>query len=189
MGRAAGRVAGDVEVIVEPLIEVLAVGGRSNSLGRNPEVVQWVLQDPELLDELVGCVKADDPWVRMRAIDAFEKVVAAQPALLEGYVPWIVEDLTTSSQPSIQWHVAQLLARAPLTSEQQRSAVGWLCARLEDPHVDWIVAANTMRTLTAFAADRAVDVDRVRGLLLGMDRHASKTVRRKARELAADLDR
>ena len=70
----------------DTFVEILAVGGKTNSLGRTEEVIQAVLRDNNLLEELYKCVFNDDAWVRMRAIDAFEKICREHPDWITQYI-------------------------------------------------------------------------------------------------------
>lgn len=135
---------------VEPFRDVLAAGGHRNSLGRSGELVELLRQDPARIEELFACIGDEDAWVRMRAVDAFEKVVAARPQVGLPFVERVLGDLAQSEQPSVQWHVAQLLAELELTPSQRRRAVAWLQQRIATTEVDWIVASNAMRTLLGF---------------------------------------
>lgn len=59
--------------MAETFSDILAVGGKSNSLGRTDEVIGIVLSDKQRLNRLYACVFNDDAWIRMRAIDAIMK--------------------------------------------------------------------------------------------------------------------
>ena len=173
---------------MEAFADVLTEGGRSNSLGRAGEVVDAVLADRGRLDELWACIGHDDAYVRMRAMDSFEKVVNEQPAWADPYVPRILDELTASGQPSIQWHVAQLFPQVRLDDDQRERAIAWLTARLATTDVDWIVSVNCMRTLLAFHERGDVGAEVLRPLFEVQADHDSKTVRRKAGGFLADLD-
>ena len=173
---------------MEAFADVLAEGGRSNSLGCAGEVVNAVLADRERLDELWACISHEDPYVRMRAIDAFEKIVNEQPTRADPYVPRIVDELTASRQPSIQWHVAQLFPQVRLEDGQRERAIAWLMAQLATTDVDWIVSVNCMRTLLNFRNRGHVGAEVLRPLFEVQGDHHSKTVRRKADGFLADLD-
>ena len=172
---------------MEAFADVLAEGGRSNSLRRAGEVVDAVLADHERLDELWACIGHDGAYVRMRAIDSFEKVVNEQPAWADPYVPRIVDGLSASRQPSIQWHVAQLFPQVRLDDDQRERAIAWLLARLTTTDVDWIVSVNCMRTLLYFRERGHVGAEVLRPLFEVQSNHDSKTVRRKAEGFLADL--
>lgn len=165
---------------MEPFAEVLAAGGHTNSLGRSGEVLGLLRADPARLDELFACIAHDDAWVRMRAVDTFEKLVRGDPALGGPYVGRVLDELTRSDQPSVQWHVAQLLGLVALTAAQRREAVGWLTARVATTEVDWIVAAQSMATLVAFVGAGHVPAGDVVPLLEVQTGHRSASVRRKA---------
>lgn len=172
---------------MESFADVLTEGGRSNSLGRAGEVVEAVLADRGRLDELWACIGHEDAYVRMRAIDSFEKVVNEQPAWVDPYVPRILDELTASGQPSIQWHIAQLFPQVRLGDDQRERAIGWLMARLATTDVDWIVSVNCMRALLDFRERGDVGAGVLRSLFEVQGEHASKTVRHKARGFLDDL--
>ena len=167
-------------VVGEPFAELLLVGGRSNSLGRSAEVVDSVLADPPRLRELLDCVHHDDAWVRMRAADAVEKVVGADPRRLRPHVEELLTTWTRSDQASVQWHLAQVLRQVDLTDDQRRRAVAWLAEQVATVEVDWIVAVEVVRTLVAFVQAGTADATSVAGLVEVQRGHRSASVRRKA---------
>jgi hypothetical protein len=160
--------------------EVLKSGGHSNSLGRAGEVLDEVRKDNGRIPELFSCISSDDAWVRMRAIDTFEKLVRKEPTLAQPYLSDIVERLTKNSQPSIQWHIAQMFAKIDLTDQQRAAATEWLKDRIETVGVDWIVSVNVMKTLLQFGRDGSTDAGSLRPLFRVQTQHASKSVRKKA---------
>src|SRR5690606_36085661 len=140
----------------EPLAEILTAGGHKNTLGRVDEVIDAVLKDRSRLEELYQCVFDADAWVRMRAIDAVEKVCRVHPDWIEPYVDRLQRDLSSSSQPSIQWHLAEIYRQVELTEEQRAFAIDWMKRLISSTDVDWIAASNTMVTLAQFVRDGAV---------------------------------
>ncbi len=167
--------------------EILSIGGHSNSLGDAAQVVEHVINHLDRLSELYDCASDDDAWVRMRAIDSFEKVVRTHPQWVKPYIEDILERLTKSAQPSIQWHIAEILAYVELTDAQRSTAVVWLTHRIKTVEVDWIVSANVMKTLLQFCREGYVDASRVRPLFEVQRSHHSKSVRKKASQLLEQL--
>jgi hypothetical protein len=55
-------------------IRLLLQAGDRRTVGQVAEVVELVLQEPELVSTLVSCVVEADEGTRMRAADALEKV-------------------------------------------------------------------------------------------------------------------
>jgi hypothetical protein len=168
-------------------LEQLAVGGHSNSLGLNGEVIAAVLHDKQNLEALYGCLFAEDAWVRMRAADALEKICRVHPVWLSPYIDRLADDFGEHPQASIQWHLAQIYAQAELTPSQKQRAITWLQAKLASTAIDWIVAANAMTTLVAFTLDGNAPLSRTRQLLQIQRGHASKSVVRRADKLLAQL--
>ena len=94
--------------MVERFAEALQ-GGHHNSLGRTEEVVAIVVADPTRLEELFAVLAVPDELVRMRAGDALEKVCRRRPAWFVPHIDRIIGDIGAIEQPSVQWHVAQML--------------------------------------------------------------------------------
>jgi len=172
---------------MEKLEDVLSAGGKTNSLGRAAEVLDAVLADMSLLDELYECMFADDAWVRMRAADCFEKICRVHPEWIEPYVDKMLEELGASSQPSIQWHLAQVFAQVHLTDKQKSRAIAWMKNRISTIEVDWIVSVNTMKTLVQFCRAGLVPRHELVPLVELQTQHKSNAVRKKAARFLEDL--
>lgn len=131
-------------------IKQALTGGDRRSLGRTADVVDWVLSDPERLAELFQCLFDEDEIVRMRASDGLEKISRKQPDWFTPYAERLLTDVASIDQPSVQWHLAQILSRITLTPEQAEQAVELLEYNL-DVYDDWIVVNLTLEALATFA--------------------------------------
>ncbi|MGA9858669.1 MAG: hypothetical protein WBQ18_12455 [Solirubrobacteraceae bacterium] len=80
------------------LATMLAVGGKSNSLGRVTDVIDLVRAEPSRIEELYGCLFEDDAWLRMRAADALEKVCREHPDWLLPFVDRLSTEVAVSTQ-------------------------------------------------------------------------------------------
>lgn len=159
---------------------ILAVGGKTNSLGRASEVIDDIYAHPARLEELFNCITAKDAWVRMRAVDSFEKIIRDKPKWIRPYIDKIFDDLALSDQPSIQWHLAQIFSEVELTDQQQARAIEWLKDRIKNTQVDWIVSVNAMKALVYFYQKGCIDAAALKALCKVQEEHASKSVRKKA---------
>lgn len=139
--------------MTEPFTDLLA-GGRPNSLGRTHEVVDLVLADRSRLEELFVALGDPDVLVRLRVGDALEKVCREQPGWFVPHVDRLIDDVGRIEQPSVQWHVAQMLdhLRVDLSEEQARRATALLQDDLTGS-TDWIVLNVTMDVLTGWAGN------------------------------------
>jgi TPR repeat protein len=164
----------------ESFATILAVGGKTNSLGRAHEVIAIILRDKTRLDELYACLFADDAWVRMRAADVLEKICREHPEWLLSFIDRIQKDLSASAQPSIQWHIAQIYAQVTLTDAQKSHAILWLQKMVATKDVDWIVSANVMETLAQFVDDGSVARPTFISLVKVQQHHKSPTVVKRA---------
>lgn len=167
--------------------DMLAEDGKKNSLGRVNDVIKVVLSDQSRLEELYETISHHDAWVRMRAIDAFEKVCRVHPDWIKTYIDRIQIDLSTSTQPSIQWHVAQIYNEVELSEDQKKRAIKWLIAILSSKEADWIVAANSMSTLADFVRDGDVDKSNLLTVLAIQKAHKSSAVVKRVNKLLLEF--
>lgn len=143
--------AWDPERVSELFLHMLQ-GGHPNSLGRTEEVVRAVLADQSRLEELFDTISSEDAVVRLRAGDALEKVCREQPGWFLPHLDHVLGDLGQVEQPSVQWHVAQMMQhlRGDLSSDQRQRATRLLQGYLTSS-ADWIVLNVTMEILTQWS--------------------------------------
>lgn len=166
---------------------MLAEGGKKNSLGRAEEVVQIVLADQSRVDELYQCLFEDDAWVRMRAVDALEKVCRVHPEWLEPYVNRLLSEVATIDQASIQWHLAEIFRQVHLSPRQRQQAIALMKDNISSKDADWIVASNTMETLAMFVTNGSVSAHELLPLLEIQKAHHSKAVVKRATRIFDQL--
>ena len=138
--------------VTEPFADMLK-GGHPNSLGRTEEAVGIVRADRARLEDLFATMGDPDEVVRMRVGDALEKVCRDQPGWFVAHVDRLIGDLGRIEQPSVQWHVAQMLQhlRSNLSDDQAQRATELLQRNLTGS-TDWIVLNVTMDVLTEWAS-------------------------------------
>jgi len=124
-------------------------GGDRRSIGRSNEVVPLVLDKPELFDVLMSGIAFDDPLVSMRCADAAEKVTALHPEYLRPYKRTLIEKLSRLEQKEVRWHVAAMLARLPLSENEQPGVVEILLSYTNDRSS--IVKTIAMQSLAELA--------------------------------------
>ncbi|HKV38178.1 MAG TPA: hypothetical protein VJX67_03115 [Blastocatellia bacterium] len=161
-------------------------GGNPRTLGRAEEMVAFVLAQPSRLAELFDCVFNDDEIVRMRAGDALEKVCRERPALFEPYVGRLLGAVSKIDQPSVQWHLAQMLAEVTLSSNEKTRAIRLLKRNLSQSK-DWIVINCTMNSLAKFALENARLRKEFVGMLVKYRSSGYKSIASRARKLLAQL--
>lgn len=168
-------------------IERMLSGGDPRSLGRAEEAVADVLQHPERFDALFACVFAADETVRMRAADAVEKVLRQRPELALPYRERLLADVAAIAQPSVQWHLAQILARVELTPAQRDRAIGILRRNLAD-YDDWIVVNLTTEALAHFARDDPALREELVPILRRQRDSERRSIAKRATRLLAQLE-
>lgn len=173
--------------VPEPFAEMLK-GGHPNSLGRTEEVVGVVLAEHARLKELFATMAETDEVVRLRVGDALEKVCREQPGWFVAHVDRLLGDLGQVKQPSVQWHVAQMLQRlrGDLSGDQARRAAELLQRNLTSS-TDWIVLNVTMDVLTEWAHDDPPLADWLTPELERLRRDHRKSVAKRATKRLAEL--
>ena len=94
-------------------------GGDRRSIGKSPAVVRRVLRRPELTAHLVRGLRDADPIGRMRAADALEKLSAIEPQRLRRLKRSLLPLVVTGDQQGVQWHLARMVPRLPLTTGER----------------------------------------------------------------------
>lgn len=127
-------------------------GGDPKTLHGVDEVLLLLTKSPAYLGELFSCLFNPDEIVRLRAGDALEKVFRDKPELAMPYIEQLLDDVAQIYQPSVQWHLAQILGEVELTVEQRNRAVKLMKRNLETAS-DWIVLNYSLSTMAKFARE------------------------------------
>jgi hypothetical protein len=104
------------------LVELLR-GGDSRPLKGVTRVVDDVLHDPARFDELMQAMAHDDGVVRMRAADAAEKISRTDAECLQPFKSTLLLAAAMAEQPSLRWHLAQIVPRLRLDAAERKNAV------------------------------------------------------------------
>lgn len=163
-------------------------GGHPNSLGRTAEAVNIVLADRARLSELFAAIADPDEVVRLRVGDALEKVCREQPGWFVTHVDLLLSDFGQIDQPSVQWHVAQMLQRLRSDlSEGHAQQATELLQRNLSTSTDWIVLNVTMDVLTEWATRDAPLANWLVPELTRLRHDKRKSVARRASKCLAEL--
>jgi HEAT repeat protein len=130
-------------------IDAMLKGGDPRSLTGVTRVIDDVLHDPTLFGDLVRAMAHHDAVVRMRAGDAVEKIGRTNPDYLEPHRAFFLKLATTTEQPSLRWHLAQLIPRLTLTTAERRKMVGVFKRYLGDSSA--VVRTSAMQAIADFA--------------------------------------
>ncbi len=189
LGRSGHRSACNARRVPEPFADMLK-GGHPNSLGRTAEAVDIVLADRARLSELFAAITDPDEVVRLRVGDALEKVCREQPGWFVTHVDRLLSDFGQIEQPSVQWHVAQMLQhlRSDLTDGQAQQATELLQRNLS-ASVDWIVLNVTMDVLTEWVTRDAPLANWLVPELNRLRQDKRKSVAKRASKRLAELTR
>jgi len=127
----------------------LLKGGDRRSIGRANEVADLVFKNPTLFPALIRESWSEDRLVRMRAADAIEKATRTTHSLLQPYKQELLDLMKTAREPELRWHLAEMVPRLWLTSNERKRAIVSLSAYLQD-HSS-IVKTSALQGLADFA--------------------------------------
>lgn len=175
--------------VAEPqAFAVVLAGGDRRTLRNVDAVVREAIDNPRRIAELVGCIiGCDDEIVRMRAGDALEKVCRQRPALVQPHLVKLLGPMALLDQPSVQWHVAQMLAELSLTKAQRKRAAEILCRYL-DSSSDWIVLNCSLDSLAKLSRTDALLVPLLIRHLRRYEHSPYRSLTSRAKRLLAEFD-
>jgi hypothetical protein len=151
------------------------------SIGRADEVARLVLKEPRRFRELIKCLWDENPFVRMRAADAAEKVSAKKPRLLDRHKPELLGLLAEAEQIEQRWHLAAMIPRLRLTTAERQRAAGALHHYLDDRSS--IVKTFALQGLADLSQNDAALRSKVKQLLEGAVQYGTPAMRARARKL------
>jgi hypothetical protein len=124
-------------------------GGDRRSVGESNRAAALILEQPGLISVLFHGLDSVDPVLRMRCADAIEKATAKRPELLAPYKKSLIQKYSKIEQQEVRWHVAPMLSRLPLTTEEEAAVVKLLLSYTNDRSS--IVRTMTMQALADIA--------------------------------------
>lgn len=167
-------------------ILVLLKGGDRRTIGRSDQVGTMVSKNLQLFPKLIGGIWSKDPLVRMRAADAAEKVTRKNPELLVPYKKELLGLLGETKEQELRWHLAVMVPRLALNSEERQRAVSLLSRYLQDRSS--IVKTFALQGLADLADDDASIRSTVIEILREATRYGTPAMKARGRKLLHDLE-
>ena len=163
----------------------LLKGGDRRSIGRANEVADLVSKNPTLFPALIRGLWSEDRLVRMRAADAIEKVTRASHSLLQPCKQELLGLMKTAREPELRWHLAVIVPRLWLTSNERKRAAVLLHVFVQDQSS--IVRTSALQGLADFAQqDRAIRADVIKILHQAL-RDGTPAMKARSRKLLVKL--
>jgi hypothetical protein len=168
------------------ILELLK-GGDRRSIGRSDQVATIVSNNLQLFPTLIVGLWSKDPLVRMRAADAAEKVTRTNPELLTPYRKEMLGLLGETKEQELRWHLALMVPRLALKSNERQRAMSSLNSYLQDESS--IVKTFALQGL----ADLAHDDTNIRSTVIEILREATRSgtpaMKARSRKLLHELER
>ena len=123
--------------------------GDLRTIGNVPDLVEMIIDDPGLFDVVIRGMTHSDPGVRMRASDAVEKITRSFPDYLGPHKAFLLTEVMQQTQREVRWHLAQIIPRLELSTNERVKTAKALFEFLEDESK--IVQTNALQALVDLA--------------------------------------
>jgi hypothetical protein len=140
-----------------------------------------------LFPELIAGFWFKDPFVRMRAADAVEKVTRTNPELLRPYKKELLGLLADAKEQELRWHLAVMVPRLSLTLMERQRVISLLNSYLEDRSS--IVKTFALQGLADLAHDDPAIRPSVIEILRESARSGTPAMKARSRKLLSHLER
>jgi len=162
-------------------------GGDRRSIGNVSEVVAAVRKKPDLLKDLVTGLSDEDPVVRMRAADAMEKISLENPLSLQPFKTELIGLARQTQQQELRWHMAQMIPRLRLTTEEAATVTDIFFDYLGDKSK--IVVTFAMQALSDLALKKGAASARMLRAIEKLARSGSPAIQSRGKKLLPKLKR
>ncbi|WP_020593510.1 hypothetical protein [Kiloniella laminariae] len=170
--------------MAQQLRELLAVGDRK-AIGRASEVAFLVRAEPELLSELLGCLKAGDTTVCSHAAHALMQIALEQPDLIQPYRKRLLAETCLVDQWEIQEQLMKILPLLHWTKGEQEAVLNLVRGNLG--HKSAIVRTCALQALYDFSRLDRTLLAELKKLLQQMMDSGAKSSQARARKLLKKL--
>ena len=120
------------------------LGGDLRSDGLSTEVADFVLANPQLIDELLEGLDESQDLVRGRTADALEKIGRVKPELIVPSLPKLIDVAKDDPLPMVKMHIAMLFGHLAMYAEHVGAIMHALQGMLDDQSVfakSWAIAS------------------------------------------------
>jgi len=154
-------------------------GGDLRSDGQSQEVSEFVLNNPQVFDDLYAGLCVDDDVVRGRTADALEKVTRSRPDLLEAHLSELINLTRTETVMMVKMHLAMIFGHLAVFEEHVDDLVSVLFYLLDDGYV--FVRSWTISSLCIYARKYPSKHDRVLDKIAALQNDNSIAIRTRVR--------
>lgn len=115
----------DSRVILQRAVDVMNLLDDDNqrTVAHVDQVVRRMINSPDFVPVIIGCMTNRHRGLAMRAADSLEKFSLSHATKLQPFTDSLIEILQHQSQKEVRWHLAQILPRLKLSDEQLQIAM------------------------------------------------------------------
>ena len=154
-------------------------GGDLRLDGLSQEVSEFVLNNPQVFDDLYAGLYVEDDVVRGRTADALEKVTRSRPDLLETHLAELINLTQAETVMMVKMHLAMIFGHLAGFKEHVDDLVSVLFYLLDDGYV--FVRSWTISSLCIYARKYPNLHDRILNKIVPLQYDSSIAIRTRVR--------
>jgi HEAT repeat protein len=110
-------------------------GGDLRSDGMADQAAEFILENPQLLEELVDGLMSESDLIRGRTADALEKVARKKPDIILKHIPQLIKIVKSDRVPMVKMHLAMLFGHLVPCDQKISEITNALLTLLKDESV------------------------------------------------------
>jgi len=154
-------------------------GGDLRSDGLSQEVSEFVLNNPQVFDDLYAGLCVEDDVVHGRTADALEKVTRSRPDLLEAHLAELINITQAEMVVMVKMHLAMIFGHLAVFEEHVDDLVSVLFYLLDDGYV--FVRSWTISSLCIIGRKYSEENGRILERMLPLENDNSIAIRTRVR--------
>ena len=157
--------------------------GKDRRTVRQNSAVVTAVNDQKSFDELFNLTLHHERPLAMRAVDAVEKITLKQPQFLAPHKAQLLSILKSADHKELKWHIAQLITRVKLTSEEQLDVWHILTYWALNRNESKIVRVNALQGLFDLSRINPFLTDQFEKTLQALDHEMIPSIQARVRKL------
>ena len=164
-------------------------GGDTRSIGKVPDVIRLVGDDPVKFSELLEGIYSPDEVVRLRSADAIEKISRRRPGLLQAKKKELIKYIGTYEHPEVFWQLSVALSYLELTKKELPGIISKLIEWLNGDKMNQFAKVNCMQALANIAEKNPWFKKEVAGIIEEQMEKGKAAIKARGRILLKKLSR
>lgn len=142
-----------------------------------------LIKNQEDFDTLFHYLSSEDRLLAMRAAEAVEKITLQNPAFLHSHKNAILKLMEEADDKELKWHLALLISRLELSTEEISRAWGSLTKWAKSPSESKIVRVNSIDSLYKLSTQHQLLKQELEGIIQELEAENIPSLNARIRKL------